>query len=308
MFSNLMVVVHNEKYQTLVEKLPTLMDEYYLQQDVIEKKRIRESAKNKFNEMMLNHKKFELAKQKLDEEANAAAAGEEKKSAVIEEENQNKRQMDKLKDWESKYIELMDNRVPLKGQPDPKDAEIMARDEDYEIFLQTEAFLKKDGVAILHANQQKRMPLAVVPRLRPTGIDDREGNKVFHTICHKPQLDDVIKAMRKFGIISKPFVYDRPNWETERRELVTLREQYENKRKHINQVSTDLFQDCIVGLMHLKVIRAYIEGVLRFSIEKRFMIGLVCPKKGAERLILTQMNTCLAEDHLREYYGEKMDA
>jgi len=64
---------------------------------------------------MLNHKKFELAKQKLDEEANAAAAGEEKKSAVIEEENQNKRQMDKLKDWESKYIELMDNRVPLKG-------------------------------------------------------------------------------------------------------------------------------------------------------------------------------------------------
>ena len=64
----------------------------------------------------------------------------------------------------------------------------------------------------------------------------------------------------------------------------------------------------MVGLMHLKVIRAYIEGVLRFGIEKRFMIGLVCPKKGAERLILQQMNTCLAEAHLREYYGEKMDA
>ena len=69
-----------------------------------------------------------------------------------------------------------------------------------------------------------------------------------------------------------------------------------------------MFQDCIVGLMHLKVIRAYIEGVLRFGIEKPFMIGLVCPKKGAERAILTQMNQCLAEDHLREYYGEKMDA
>lgn len=88
------------------------------------------------------------------------------------------------------------------------------------------------------------------------------------------------------GIVSKPFVYDRASWETERRELAQLKEQFENKRKHINQVSTDLFQECLTGLMHLKVIRAYIEGVLRFGIERRFMIGLVCPKKGAERLIL----------------------
>jgi len=43
----------------------------------------------------------------------------------------------------------------------------------------------------------------------------------------------------------------------------------------------------MIALMHLKVIRAYIEGVLRFGIEKKFMIGLVCPRKGAERLILT---------------------
>lgn len=64
----------------------------------------------------------------------------------------------------------------------------------------------------------------------------------------------------------------------------------------------------MIALMHLKVIRAYIEGVLRFGIEKTFMLGLVCPRKGAERTILTQMNTCLAEEHLREYYGEKMDA
>lgn len=148
----------------------------------------------------------------------------------------------------------------------------------------------------------------VVPLLRETGIDDREHNKVYHTICHKPQMDDAIKALRKIGIVAKPFIYDRPTWEAERRELVTLKEQFENKRKHINQVSTDLFQDCIVGLMHLKVIRAYIEGVLRFGIEKRFIIGLICPKKGSERQILTQMNTALAEEHLREYYGEKMDA
>jgi len=55
---------------------------------------------------------------------------------------------------------------------------------------------------------------------------------------------------------------------------------------HLNQVATDLFQDSMVALMHLKVIRAYIEAVLRFGIEKQFLIGLVCPKRGAERQIL----------------------
>ena len=55
---------------------------------------------------------------------------------------------------------------------------------------------------------------------------------------------------------------------------------------HLNQVATDLFQDSMVALMHLKVIRAFIEAVLRFGIEKQFLIGLVCPKRGAEKQIL----------------------
>lgn len=42
----------------------------------------------------------------------------------------------------------------------------------------------------------------------------------------------------------------------------------------------------MVALMHLKVVRCYIEGVLRFGISKNFMIGLVCPRKGADRSIL----------------------
>lgn len=154
----------------------------------------------------------------------------------------------------------------------------------------------------------QRMPMALAPILKDIGIEDREGNRVFHTVVHKPQIDDVIKATRKLGVVAKQFSYNREEWEREKVELTTLKESFENKRKHVNQLSTDVFQECMIALMHLKVIRAYIEGVLRFGIEKKFMIGLVCPRKGAERLILTQMNEALAETHLREYYGEKMDA
>jgi|Transcript_24933 hypothetical protein len=59
--------------------------------------------------------------------------------------------------------------------------------------------------------------------------------------------------------------------------------------------------------IHLKVIRAFIEGVLRYGIDKAFMIGLVCPKKNADKTILVEMADLLAEQGMREYYGEKMD-
>ena len=68
MFSNLMLVVNNDKYDALFQKLPTLMQEYYEQVDAMEKKRMRDQAKQRFTEIMLNHKKFELAEQKLKEE------------------------------------------------------------------------------------------------------------------------------------------------------------------------------------------------------------------------------------------------
>ena len=155
--------------------------------------------------------------------------------------------------------------------------------------------------------QSKRMPGGFAPRLRPTGLTDQEGNTVYCTIVHKPQIEDVVKACRKSNVVAKPFDYDKEAWEREKVELATLKESYDNKRKRLNQVSTDIFQDCMVALMHLKVIRAFIEGVLRFGIEKVFMIGLVCPRKGYDKIILSQMNQVLAEEHLREMYGEKMD-
>ena len=45
MFSNLLIVINDEKAQMVQQKLPALMEEYYEAVDTIEKKRIREQAK-----------------------------------------------------------------------------------------------------------------------------------------------------------------------------------------------------------------------------------------------------------------------
>ena len=64
MFVNLLVVVQNDKVGAFRESLLTLMDRYYENVDNIEMKRIREIAKQKFNDIMNNHKKCEDAKGK----------------------------------------------------------------------------------------------------------------------------------------------------------------------------------------------------------------------------------------------------
>ena len=78
------------------------------------------------------------------------------------------------------------------------------------------------------------MPGAIVPIVTQIGIEDRESNKVYHTIAHISQVEDVIKACRKMGVVAKTFDFDKPKWEEERRELITLKETFDNKRRHIN--------------------------------------------------------------------------
>jgi len=60
--------------------------------------------------------------------------------------------------------------------------------------------------------------------------------------------------------------------------------------------------------MHFKVIRAYIDGVLRFGIPPRFFMGVVMPTKGNEKRILNDMMKCLAEPGLEDMYGERNQA
>jgi hypothetical protein len=71
------------------------------------------------------------------------------------------------------------------------------------------------------------------------------------------------------------------------------------------RTATTSFQQIFVALMHLKVVRAYVDGVLRFGIPPKFYIGIILPKKGAEKAVLLELTSVLAEESMKEMYGEK---
>lgn len=216
-----------------------------------------------------------------------------------------------------------DQHKALKKTPDQTDAslgeflskrnaekELMMETRNHEYKAQAEAACKKDIQKEHKAKRANRMPSVLVPmsgKIIPY-LEDKDGNCVYTFVAYKPQIEDVIKALRKKQITARKFSYDREAWQRETAERQELQESLDTKTKQLNEIAQSVFQTNFVSLMHLKVIRAYIDGVLRFGIPPRFFLGVVMPKRGDENSILQEMTKVLAEDNMKDFYGEKIDA
>ena len=50
------------------------------------------------------------------------------------------------------------------------------------------------------------------------------------------------------------------------------------------------------------------DGVLRFNIPPKFFMGIIKPEKNKDKKVLENLSNQFAEEHLKDIYGEKMDA
>ncbi len=85
-FSNLLIVVNNEKLAQFSDNMEEMMRRYYENVDSAERKKVRDMAKQKFQDIMRNHKKYQAAKEELDQEQAAGGAPkieEEKKNDAM---------------------------------------------------------------------------------------------------------------------------------------------------------------------------------------------------------------------------------
>jgi V-type H+-transporting ATPase subunit C len=60
--------------------------------------------------------------------------------------------------------------------------------------------------------------------------------------------------------------------------------------------------------MHLKVMRTYIDGVLRFGIPPNFYIGVIKPLKIHEKKILQVLSENFCDPAMKDMYGSKEDS
>jgi hypothetical protein len=173
------------------------------------------------------------------------------------------------------------------------------------------AFLLNQAKTEFAKKKAARFPYPVIPdcfTVIPNLDDKDKDNTVVRLVAYKSQADEINKILRKSGYASRVFHFNPEKWNEDKKQRLILKETLAQKTSKLHQTAVECFQELFIALMHLKIIRVYIDSVLRFGIPPTFYTGLVMPKKGDERKILTMMSDHLADAEFREFYGEKMDA
>ena len=93
----------------------------------------------------------------------------------------------------------------------------------------------------------------------------------------------------------------------QQKEVQRLEKQLEKINDDIVKICQQNFSDMYRGLIHLKTMIVFIEGVLRFGIPPKFFMGVIQPKPKMEQKVFKNLEVQFAEEHLKEIYGEKQD-
>jgi len=135
------------------------------------------------------------------------------------------------------------------------------------------------------------------------GAEDNDGNQLWVVTAMKEQVVDYVKVLKKSGFPGVQFDYDQKTY----LENLSLKQQNEQDLEGLQQKIVNVcyynFSECFQALLHLKIMRTFIDAVLRYSIPPVFYMGILSPNKGQEKKIWDKMAKAFGEEHLMEMYG-----
>lgn len=114
--------------------------------------------------------------------------------------------------------------------------------------------------------------------------------------------------MKKLGFLGQAFDYDVETFNKNQLEKKKISEQIQSYDKKLMTTTKSNFQELMNCLMHLKVMRVFVEGVLRFSVPAKFYMCIVKPHGRNHDKLIAKLTNTFAEEHLKDIYGEKEDA
>lgn len=137
------------------------------------------------------------------------------------------------------------------------------------------------------------------------GIEDKEGFQLYRIVVFTDFVDDYLTACRKEGITARKFVYDEAKFKADLEQRTRLETTFEQQKNLLASRCYFAFSELFISLMHLKVMRAFIDGVLRFGIPPTFFIGIVRPAKGQDKMLMAKLCETFADKAMAGMYGSK---
>lgn len=147
----------------------------------------------------------------------------------------------------------------------------------------------------------------VVPRsARHLDLEDKDGNQLFRVVVMENSVDSfLIKCKQKIGFTARKFVYDEEKYNQEMEEAEILEAKLNKLTGKLQKRCFFTFSDLIIASLHLKVIRAYVDGALRFGVPPQFLLTVIRGKKGSEKKILKSLVALFVDEKMRDMYGTK---
>lgn len=139
-------------------------------------------------------------------------------------------------------------------------------------------------------------------------ITDPDRNMLFTIVCMKDQANDYVKVLKKNGYPAQIFDCDPQGYLKEQELKHKLAIELNTLNMKLLKESKAYFGELFQALIHLKIMRVFIDGVLRFGIPPNFFLCIMKPEKGRDKKIMDALSNNFAEEHLKEMYGEKQDA
>jgi len=168
------------------------------------------------------------------------------------------------------------------------------------------AIVHKSKLQNWYENYEKNIEENVVPRSSQfLNYEDKEGFQMHRIVIFKTHADSFItNAKSKFKFAVKPFKYDEAAYLEEKKEKAKLQEQIRLQHMALFNACHGTFSELFIALIHLKAIRLYIEGVMRFGVPPQFC-SCFANTGNKDKQVTKNLIKLFADPKMSEMYGSK---
>lgn len=125
---------------------------------------------------------------------------------------------------------------------------------------------------------------------------DQEGNVLVGVTVLSTAADEFTTKCRNNGFTCKAIHYNLEKFKEDQVNRGKVENAFNYLQKQLKQRVIFSYSTAFTILMHVKTMRAFVDGVLRFGIPPQFFLGVVHPQKNREKQLTEVMIQNFAED------------
>jgi len=140
-------------------------------------------------------------------------------------------------------------------------------------------------------------------------LEDPDGNQLWRITAMTDHVSGYLRVLKKAGFQCQEFTFDSDAYSANKNLESQLKNDLRTSNEKLYNKCKKSFEELFTALVHLKIMRTYVDGVLRFGIPPNFLLGIIKPSNSkAEERVKHKLTEAFSEAHLMGMYGQKEEA